>query len=354
MLASLLDVAAVDLWQHYIDFFGQLAYTYRITVVAPSGYLPDPRDGVVRNLTGVFGSDGHLCGTQAKVILHEQDRFWAQAGVNWEVIQTELGLLGVMIGNDALYPEVGRLFALKGAEILVVQGACTTIALYEKLRTGALARMQDNQLFAAASFVVGDYHLDSQQQFPFVGKSVIIAPQELTPRHNGVLAEMSNPYSEGVLSANWNFKALHELWEISDTPVRKELPFKQIGAAIANLYARLQNTGANEELADLVEQEPQDEADTQLLTTKDHLLRLDDLPVYSTITRRWPPAKLDYRSVELASPPEMTDFLQEMPPHTALDTGASDQEHMGGSRPPSLAEDETEEMDALPDRDEDL
>ncbi len=100
--------------------------------------------------------------------------------------------------------------------------------------------MQDNQLFGLVSFLVGPNELSRRQRTPFVGKSAIFAPQELTPRYNGVLVEMGNQRSEGVLTAEWDFQALRDLWESSDTPVRQQVPPMQVKQLMATLYARLQ------------------------------------------------------------------------------------------------------------------
>ncbi|NJN82390.1 MAG: hypothetical protein HC802_09040 [Caldilineaceae bacterium] len=211
-IASLLDVTGRDLWQAYVEVFGGLAREFSMTIVAPSAYLPDPADGVVRNMTAVFGVNGELLGVQSKVVLHPEDVDLAQPGATWEVIHTEVGRIGVMIGSDVLYPEVGRLLAYQGAEILVSLAACPNPVLYNKLRAGILARMQDNQLFAAASYLVGDNQLSRGLREPFVGKSAIFAPQELTPRFNGVMVEMGSLRSEGVVAAEWDFVALKRLW----------------------------------------------------------------------------------------------------------------------------------------------
>ena len=49
-LAALLDVAGPDVWRAYVDVYGGLAREFGVTLIAPSAYLPDPVDGVVRNL----------------------------------------------------------------------------------------------------------------------------------------------------------------------------------------------------------------------------------------------------------------------------------------------------------------
>ena len=149
-----------------------------------------------------------MLGTQSKVLLHPEDQDLAQAGAGWDVVPSDVGRLGIMIGSDVLYPEVGRLLAYQGAEVLICQGACPDPVLYNKVRSGMLARMQDNQLFGLVSFLVGANELSRRQRTPFLGKSAIFAPQELTPRYNGVLVEMGNQRSEGVLTAEWDFQAL--------------------------------------------------------------------------------------------------------------------------------------------------
>jgi predicted amidohydrolase len=284
-LGALLDVAAQDVWRAYEEVFGGLAREFGVTVVAPSAYLPDPLDGVIRNLAVVFDSNGQMVGRQAKVVLHPADTDLAQAGATWDVIPTEVGQIGLILGSDVLYPEVGRLLAYQGAELFVVQAACTDSLLYQKIRAGTLARMQDNQLFAAVSFLVGDNRLSRAQRTPFVGKSAIFAPQELTPRSNGVLVEMGNLRSEGVLAAQWDFAALRELWETSETPVRRQLPLQQAGQLLAQLYARLQ---ALPKVANLEELR---ETGSSSRTSKRELAppqSLDDLVVIATVTQRWP------------------------------------------------------------------
>ncbi len=339
----------VDAWPHYCKLFGGLAREFGITLVAPSTYLPDPADRVLRNIAGVFGENGDLLGYQAKVMLHGQDQAFVQPGSDWPVIPTRVGKLGLMLGHDVLLPEVGRLLAYKGAEILIAQGACRDMALYHKMRASILAHTQENQLFAAASFLVGHALSNPQAENPFVGKSAILAPQTLTPRFNGVLVEMGNPRSEGVLSTNWNFAPLKALWAMSDSPLRKQLSFQQIGAAVAALYASLQAISIVNLVAPLPANREQDEAKTQLLPAREPVLQLDDLLINNTVTRRWPLAKLDYTSfVRIQETPDMPPLLQTplaQPTHQTGNVANTNQENH-----PTLsnAEDETEEMDALP------
>jgi predicted amidohydrolase len=285
-MSGLLDVAPNSLRDAYVDVFGGLAREYGVTIVAPSAYLPDPSDGLIYNLAAVFGPTGDLLGQQSKVMGYPDDQPFARRGRTWEVIASEVGRIGLMLGSDVLYPEVGRLLAYQGAEVLVVQGACPNMALYHKLRTGILARMQDNQLFAVASFMVGKNFLGRPGVEPFTGRSAIFAPQELTPRFNGVLVEMGSNQSEGVLSAEWDFVALKRLWETSDTPVRRELSSTDMGQVVAALYTQLRALPPQSAVQLLAEEGEQRFSDKSAQEAS--LYDLDDLPVLASITSQWP------------------------------------------------------------------
>lgn len=292
MAGALLTTQPQMVWDAYEEVFGGLAQEFDVTLVAPSCYLPDPLDGVLRNLAVVYGPGGEQLGFQAKRVLHPEDEDLAQPGFEWNVIPTPVGQIGLMLGGDLLYPEVGRLLAYQGAEMLIAQGAATERALYEKLRSGALARMQDNQLFAAISFLVGHNEFSLRQRDPFAGRSSILAPQELTPRSSGILVETSNIRSESVLTAVWDFPALADLWETSDTPTRSRLPMEVVGPALAQLYRKMRQMpkGSDALLSAPVDQEPETglrpehaEEKKTLTTAVKPTLSLDDLPVLASV-----------------------------------------------------------------------
>ena len=341
-LAALLDVAPQEVWAAYAEVYGGLAREFGLTIVAPSGYLPDPLDGVVRNLAAVFGPDGSLLGVQAKVVLHPADAGIAQPGSAWDVIPTPAGRIGLILGGDVLYPEVGRLLAYQGADILLTAAACDDLAMYNKVRFGMLARMQDNQLFALCSFLVGRNVFGVGDQPPYAGKSAIFAPQELTPRRNGVLVEMGGPSSEGVVVAEWDFAALKQLWESSDTPVRRTLTTAQMSGVLSQIYARLQNLPAVAEPHLLAG--PGVEAPTGPET----VLALDDLTLLASITGRWPPTPPHSQVDGPPSAPEELEAGDAAEPPLSPEVAAK----LAGGAPISAAETnadepETDEMDSV-------
>ncbi len=362
--AGLLDVNAQGLWDAYCEVFSALAREANLTLVAPSAYLPNQgkqEEKSILNQCAVFAPNGDLLGTQSKVLGSVEDEDLAQRGRTWEVIPTEVGRLGVMLGSDVLYPEVGRLLAYQEAEVLVLQGASSSAAAYNKTRAGILARMQDNQLFAVASWLVGESPLKKKGQPAYQGRSAIFAPQELTPRFNGVLVEMGSGNAEGIVSAEWEYGALRKLWEETETPMRRPRTSEDVDALIVALYTQLRalpapaqsdvlalaDAGANDATArsnELNDAGPAGE-----------VYELDELPVVASVTSAWPlrPVALfpeTEESAPVAESEEEGEHLPvvevpveevEWPPRSYVDAP---------SEPTIRRDDETDEMDAIEEK----
>ena len=50
------------------------------------------------------------------------------------------------------------------------------------------------------------------------------------------MVEVGSPLAEGVITAEWDYPALHELWQESDAPLRREMPLLQAGPILATVY----------------------------------------------------------------------------------------------------------------------
>lgn len=219
-------------WDAYRDLFAGAAQEYDLTVVAGSGYLLDEASGGIVNQAVVFGPEGNILGRQAKVSLSADDTGLAVPGAEWSAVDTEVGRIGLLLGNDALYPEAARILAYQGAQILIGLGACPGAGLHRKVRDGLLARVQENQLYGMISFLVGHNALGLGERQEYAGQSAIFAPAEFTLRYSGVMVELGTASSEGVITAEWDFGALRELWAESDTPLRRAMPmtaFRSLG-----------------------------------------------------------------------------------------------------------------------------
>jgi predicted amidohydrolase len=235
--AGLLQADAAALAAAYEMIFSELARTYEITIVAGSAYLPDA-GGVVRHRATVFGPDGAVLGVHDKLLIAPDEAGLATAGGTWHIVTTPVGRLGILLGEEALYPETGRALAYQGADLLVTLAATGSEASAAYVRQGTLALAQENRCFALSSFLVGRNRLahDENAAAGFVGRSGIYAPLEMTPRYSGVLVEMGTGDAEGLISAELDRDRLQEIWENGVEPVRRRMPVNLFAGHMPALY----------------------------------------------------------------------------------------------------------------------
>jgi len=147
------------------------------------------RDGdSIYNSAAVIDRNGETAGVYRKVHLFDSERMYFKAGNDYPLIDTSIGRLGIMICWDTAFPEVARIYALKGAELLAVS------TNWEKPYTGdwdliTRARAFDNTLFLAAANRIGE-----DKSLGFFGRSKIIDPL-------GNVVKSLDKEEEGFLSA---------------------------------------------------------------------------------------------------------------------------------------------------------
>ncbi|MCZ7569659.1 MAG: hypothetical protein M5U01_13915 [Ardenticatenaceae bacterium] len=205
----------------YLDLFSTAAREHAIWLVAGSLYLRDA-GGPVRALSGVFDANGNVHGWQAKLHLADHERALAVPGESLTVFEAPWGRFGVLLGNDLLYPELGRALAYRGVVGIVNPAAATRSVTWKRLRIAALARAQENQVFVTQSFLLGPDELTGENGL-FVGRSALSSPVELSPRGDGLLVEVGAETAEGVISGEWNIVALRRLWQDADERPREDL-----------------------------------------------------------------------------------------------------------------------------------
>ena len=141
--------------------------------------------GILYNSLVVCGPEGQILTSYAKSHLFSNEYLHFRTGDSIEVIPTKHGLVGLMICMDIGYPEVGRLLALQGAELIIAPSAW--------IRQDAdiwgvhlQSRALDNFLFVAGINRVGvEGNLD------FVGRSMVVNPR------GHILAELDG--NQGIL-----------------------------------------------------------------------------------------------------------------------------------------------------------
>ncbi|MEV7005026.1 carbon-nitrogen hydrolase family protein [Streptosporangium sp. NPDC051022] len=137
-------------------------------------YERGPERGTVYNSAVLIGPTGDLLGTYRKTHLFPGERRdrggWVTPGDSVTVLDTPLARIGFTICFDGDYPELSRIQAVRGAEVLVRPSALLRSADIWELTTRA--RAYDNHVFVIAANATG---ADPGGTLYF-GNSLIVTP----------------------------------------------------------------------------------------------------------------------------------------------------------------------------------
>jgi predicted amidohydrolase len=144
-----------------------------VYVVWPS-YRRGEAKGQVWNSAILINPDGGITGIYDKTHPAPWERRdgggWVEVGTRADVFETDLGSIGMMICYDGDFPELSRLMAVKGAEVIVRPSALQRS--YDIWYITNAARAYDNHVYVVASNLVGQ---DACGNFGF-GHSMIVSP----------------------------------------------------------------------------------------------------------------------------------------------------------------------------------
>jgi beta-ureidopropionase len=173
-------LAVEDLWDLIDEVPGRLtrdiqlaAKSLRVHVVWGS-YRRGPERGAIYNSAILIGPDGDIIGIYDKTHPAPWERHdsggWAEVGNHADVFETALGNIGMIICYDGDFPELSRLLAVKGAEVIV--RASALLRSYDIWYITNAARAYDNHVYVIASNLVGR---DAADNYSF-GHSMIVNP----------------------------------------------------------------------------------------------------------------------------------------------------------------------------------
>jgi predicted amidohydrolase len=195
----------------YLATFSRLAAEFRVHVAAGTLLLPD-QQGRLYNTAHLFGPGGELVGRQHQTHLGPKERAWGLAsGDELAVFPTPVGRLGFVLGEDVRYPEVSRILALQGANVLV-HPVATPVESQAAWLVRLWREVQGNQVFGLEAALVGDLWGTAWR-----GRSTIHAPLEMTAGnngytdYNGILAQAQTSDSEEIVLADLDFARLQQV-----------------------------------------------------------------------------------------------------------------------------------------------
>ena len=190
--------------------FSEFSIQYNINII--TGSMPSIENGSLYNV-------GYLCkrdGTTEKFYkLHvtpDEVKVWGLTGGNRiKTFDTDCGKIGILICYDVEFPELPRLLAQEGMNMLFVPFLTDTQNGYSRVRHCAQARAIENECYVAIAGSVGNlpkvHNMDIQY-----AQSMVFTPCDFAFPSNGVKAE-ATPNTEMILVADVDLDLLKELHE---------------------------------------------------------------------------------------------------------------------------------------------
>jgi len=169
------------------DALGTAAREHGVFIVVGLAELHPRIPATLYNSAVLIGPDGQVLGVHHKLHIPAEEKHYFYPGSTTGVIDTELGTIGLLVCYDAEFPELPRLFSLKGAEILIgIFNWGWKVGTYGP---GRLSRMAAVRALENKNFFVACGKVGVEDDLVFYGNSTIAGPDgeimvESIPEHD--------------------------------------------------------------------------------------------------------------------------------------------------------------------------
>ncbi|WP_458628727.1 GNAT family N-acetyltransferase [Winogradskyella sp. PC D3.3] len=194
--------------QTIVEKMQQLSISYNINII--SGSMPEVVDDVLYNVGYLCRRDGSLERYEKIHVTPDEAKVWGmQRGHQLKTFETDAGKIGVLICYDSEFPELSRLLADEGMDILFVPFLTDTQNGYSRVRLCAQARAIENECYVAIAGSVGNLPNVNNMDIQYA-QSAVFTPCDFSFPSNGIKAE-TTPNTEMILVADVDLGLLREL-----------------------------------------------------------------------------------------------------------------------------------------------
>lgn len=191
-----------------VQKFSSLAISYNINII--SGSLPEVKNDRLYNVGYLCKRDGTIERYEKLHVTPDEAKVWGMVGGNQlKTFDTDCGKIGILICYDVEFPELSRILADEGMDILFVPFLTDTQNGYSRVRNCAQARAIENECYVAIAGSVGNlpkvHNMDIQY-----AQSMVFTPCDFAFPTNGIKAEATQN-SEMILIADVDIDLLREL-----------------------------------------------------------------------------------------------------------------------------------------------
>lgn len=190
------------------DAMVRMAVANNINIIA--GSMPVYRDGALYNVSWLCRRDGSSDAQYKLHITPDEVAYWGmQGGDKLEVFDTDAGRVGILVCYDIQFPELSRLLANRGIDILFVPFWTDTRNAYLRVRHCAMARAIENEIYVVIAGNVGNLPNVANMDIQYA-QSAVFTPSDFAFSQDAVAAE-ATPNTETTLIVDLDLDLLREL-----------------------------------------------------------------------------------------------------------------------------------------------
>ncbi|MBU2997802.1 bifunctional GNAT family N-acetyltransferase/carbon-nitrogen hydrolase family protein [Cellulophaga baltica] len=188
--------------------FSELAISYNINII--TGSMPEIKKDLLYNVGYLCKRDGTTERYEKLHVTPDEAKVWGMQGGNkLQTFDTDCGKIGILICYDSEFPELSRLLADDGMDILFVPFLTDTQNGYSRVRHCAQARAIENECYVAIAGSVGNLPKVANMDIQYA-QSMVFTPCDFSFPANGIKAE-ATPNTEMILIADVDIDLLREL-----------------------------------------------------------------------------------------------------------------------------------------------
>ncbi|UWY29138.1 bifunctional GNAT family N-acetyltransferase/carbon-nitrogen hydrolase family protein [Flavobacterium sp. TR2] len=199
--------------------FQEFAISYNINII--TGSMPYVESGNLYNVGFLCKRDGTSeMYTKIHITPNEVVHWGMKGGSEFKTFDTDCGKIGILICYDVEFPEISRLLADEGMNILFVPFLTDTQNGYTRVKHCSQARAIENECYVAIAGCVGNLPKVNNMDIQYAQSSVF-TPSDFAFPSNGIKAE-ATPNTEMTLIVDVDLNLLKELHEHGSVKTLKD------------------------------------------------------------------------------------------------------------------------------------
>ncbi|MDX6190333.1 GNAT family N-acetyltransferase [Flavobacterium sp. FlaQc-52] len=199
--------------------FQEFAISYNINII--TGSMPYLDNGNLYNVGFLCKRDGTSeMYTKIHVTPNEVQHWGMKGGSQFKTFDTDCGKIGILICYDVEFPELSRIMANEGMNILFVPFLTDTQNAYTRVKHCSQARAIENECYVAIAGCVGNLPKVNNMDIQYAQASVF-TPSDFAFPSNGIKAE-ATPNTEMTLIVDVDLNLLKQLHEHGSVRILKD------------------------------------------------------------------------------------------------------------------------------------